>query len=198
MLSSAKSINEIDQRNRSAKARLSSAKLINGRSIKTVKRGRPLRPLLRLSGEAPAHPKNARGTTSALFSRSSRESPRASLERPRTLGRLQNRSFLDFARFLLDVRLIVVGTCGDSSSMSRVYDVLGLDDRPLRYKNPKSLKIFENIQTLPIASGCIPMGANGSVRTRRKASKNFAKTSKNLANTSKNFAKIFVKLFLTA
>ena len=72
-----------------------------------------------------------------------------------------------------------------------------------RFKNPKNLKIFENVQTLPIASECIRMHPNGSewIRKPRKARENLkklAKTLKNFAKTSKNFAKKFTKTFFTA
>ena len=70
-------------------------------------------------------------------------------------------------------------------------------------KNQKKSKIFENVQTLPIASECIRMHPNGSewIRKPRKARENLkklAKTLKNFAKTSKNFAKNFTKTFFTA
>ena len=77
-------------------------------------------------------------------------------------------------------------------------------------KSKKKLKIFENVQTLPIASESsdrmhptasgIPNGSEW-IRMGQNTSdilERLAKTSKNLAKTRKNFANISVKTFSMA
>ena len=61
-------------------------------------------------------------------------------------------------------------------------------------KIQKIAKIFEDAQTLPIASGCVRMHPNGSehVRKPRKTCENFEKPRENFEKLREHFRKMFV------
>ncbi len=123
------------------------------------------------------------------------------------------KKLLDVRFFFLDVRKIVqkldvrffcrtknlLGSTKNFSycAVKKVFCKNYVGNVEKRLKNPKNSKIFENVQTLPIASECIQMHPNASewIRKPRKARENLKKTCENFEKLRKHFEKLREKFY---